>query len=320
MLRSAGLLGVSNAIVDVLSHVPYETLTEMGAEPGSMTLIDAAQAAHLSDTLTDTQIMSGGSVSNSVAAFGALGGSAAYIGRVADDALGATFAADMAALGVDMRLPPETRVAPTARSFVLITPDGQRTMRTFLGACTEIETSDISAQTVGAPERTLLEGYLWDTPQGYAVADAVVNRTLEANGSVVLSLSDAECVKRHHDAFAHLVHMPGNIVVGNETEFAALLGTSDISVMAQKLGKFAAETTAVITRSEKGCVIVEAGAQEAVDATPVDRVIDTTGAGDAFCGAYLYGLSTGQTHEQAAALGGQCAATVVQQVGARYLP
>ncbi len=313
MNSSVQLLGISNAIVDVLAQVKPELLSTMDATPGSMTLIDADEADKMTTALENTQQMSGGSVSNAVAAFAAIGGTAAYVGRVADDAHGAVFNADMEALGVDMRLPPETREAPTARSFVLITPDGQRTMRTFLGACTEIEPTDITVQTIGEPQYMLLEGYLWDTPHGYEVAERAIE--LAAGATIVLSLSDALCVKRHHSAFAKIIHSPGSIVIGNETEFTALLSTEDLEVMATKLQRF--ETTAVITRSEHGSFIVTQEGTQSAAATPVDQVVDTTGAGDAFMGGFLYGLAGGKTLAEAAQTGSDAAAQVIQQIGAR---
>lgn len=314
MTNRSELLGISNAIVDVLAKVSPELLSEMQAVPGSMTLIDADEAERLSQTLVETEQMSGGSVSNSVAAFAALGGSAAYIGRIADDRYGTVFSDDMLALGVAMRLPPETRKAPTARSFVLITPDGQRTMRTFLGACTEIDTNDITSGTIGDPGFLLLEGYLWDTPYGYDVAAKAIE--IADKTTVVLSLSDAECVNRHHGAFADIIHSPDSIVIGNETEFTSLLGTTDIDEMAGKLQRF--NTTAVITRSEHGSVIVTQSGVSTVAAKPIEKLIDTTGAGDAFMGGFIYGLTQNESLEKSANIGSECAAAVVQQVGARY--
>lgn len=310
------LLGVSNAIVDILSHVDDAFIQSINAPPGSMILINAAEATELYSKLGPSIEMSGGSVSNSVAGFAALGGKAAYIGRVAEDQFGEVFNHDMESLGVAMRLPPETREAPTARSYVLITPDGQRTMQTHLGACTEIAVTDIHADTIGTPAYILLEGYIWDTPEGYAVTEKVIELGHQRGAKIVLSLSDSFCVERHHDIFSKLVKSKLDVVLGNIDEFKALLGDDTIESMGAKLQSYG--VLAAITQSEHGSTVVEAAALTAVTAATVDAVVDTTGAGDAYSAGFLYGLATGKTAPQAAALGSTCAAAVIQQVGARF--
>ncbi|NND60709.1 MAG: adenosine kinase, partial [Gammaproteobacteria bacterium] len=189
MTRSTQLLGVSNAIVDILAHVDHDFLERIGAAPGSMTLIDEDRAAEIYAMMGPATEMSGGSVGNSVANFARLGGQAAYIGRVADDQFGGVFNHDMTSLGVEMRLPPQTRNAPTARSYVLITPDGQRTMQTYLGACTELAVTDINDDTVGRPAIVLIEGYLLDTPEGPEVVARVMSMAQAAGARIALSLS-----------------------------------------------------------------------------------------------------------------------------------
>ncbi|MEM7279815.1 MAG: adenosine kinase, partial [Pseudomonadota bacterium] len=222
MTDATELLGISNAIVDILTHVEDRFLEDIGAPRGSMILIDAQQADALYERMGPTTEMSGGSVGNSVAGFAVLGGEAAYIGRVADDQFGAVFDHDMRSLGIDMRLPPETRAAPTARSHVLISPDGQRTMQTYLGACGEIAVSDITDESVGAPGLVLIEGYIFDTPEGPASVEKAMSLALAKGARIALSLSDAMCVDRHLGEFRDLVGKQIRIVVGNDDEFKAL--------------------------------------------------------------------------------------------------
>lgn len=315
MAENTQLLGISNAVVDVLAHVDYELLQRIDAPAGSMILIDADRATEVYKLMGPATEMSGGSVGNSVAGFANLGGTAAYIGRVADDQLGAIFNHDMEALGVEMRLPPETRSAPTARSHVFITPDGQRTMQTYLGACTEIEPDDITALTIGRPEVVLLEGYVWDTPHGPEALTKAMDLAHAVGAKVALSLSDDQCVLRHHDAFRQAIDTQVDIVVANETEILALMDASDIDAILDRLA--AAEVTFAVTRSEKGSVIVHHGELEAVPATPVEKIVDTTGAGDAYTAGFLYGVTHGSTLAASAKLGSACAAQVIQQVGAR---
>ena len=280
-----------------------------------MTLIDADEARALYDRLGPTTEMSGGSVGNSVATFAMLGGKAAYIGRVADDQFGEVFAHDMHSLGIKLGLAPETRNAPTARSYVLITPDGQRTMQTYLGACTEIEPQDIRDDTVGTPACLLIEGYIFDTPHGPAAIDKLLGMLADTDTRVALSLSDAGCVERHLERFRRYTGRDITILVGNESEFAALFGTTDeaeINALASASGALC-----VITRSERGAVAIDNDTQVATPALPVDKVVDTTGAGDAFAGGFLYEYVRGGSLPDSLALAARCAAVVIQQVGAR---
>ena len=189
MQDSVKLLGVSNAIVDVLSHVDDEFLARIGAPPGSMTLIDEDRAHEIYSMMGPATEMSGGSVANTIAGFANLGGAAAYIGRVNDDQLGEIFVHDMTSLGVDIRLPPKPARSPTARCHVLITGDGQRTMQTYLGACTELGVADVTEETVGAPGIVLLEGYVWDIAEGPALASKAIELVNKNGGKVALSLS-----------------------------------------------------------------------------------------------------------------------------------
>ncbi len=315
MDRPAQLLGLSNAIVDILAHVEHDFLGHIGAAPGSMTLIDADRAQEIYSMMGPATEMSGGSVGNSVANFATLGGQAAYIGRVADDQFGAVFNHDMTSLGVDMRLPPETRNAPTACSYVLITPDGQRTMQTYLGACTEIAVSDINERTIGQPQVLLIEGYLLDTPEGPQVVQKAMDLARDAGATVALSLSDAGCVERHHDTFVAAMNGPVGIVVANEAEIKTLLGVEDFDEAVDQASRV--DALFALTRSENGSVIVHGDKRHVQLAAPIGRLVDTTGAGDAYTSGFLYGWVNKRSLAECAQLGSNCAATVIQQIGAR---
>lgn len=315
MTNSVQLLGISNAIVDVLAHVDEDFLEAIGAPRGSMTLIDEARAHEIYDMMGPATEMSGGSVANTVAGFAILGGSAAYIGRVKDDQLGEIFIHDMRSLGVDVRTAPAKDGAATARSHVLIDPDGQRTMQTYLGACTELGLSDVTERSVGTPKVILLEGYLWDIPEGPALATEAI-RIAKLNGSsVALSLSDSYCVARHRTAFVKVVRDHADMVFADDEEVIALYEVDDFDgVLAAIDGS---ECLFAMTRSEKGSVIVKGDTRIVQGAIPIKQLIDTTGAGDAYAAAFLYGWALDKPLEECARLGTHVATSVIQQIGAR---
>jgi len=318
MTHSVQLLGISNAIVDVLAHVEDDFLENIGAVPGSMTLIDKEQARELYAQMGPATEMSGGSVANTIAGFANLGGTAAYIGKVKADQLGTIFNHDMRSLGVDIRLQAAAEGAPTARSHVLITADGQRTMQTYLGACLELSLADITAETVGAPKAMLLEGYVWDIAEGPALARRAAEIARSNGTTVVLSLSDSFCVERHRDSFIDFVRNDADIIVADEEEVFALLGTDSIIDTLDALpdhGKLF-----VMTRSEQGSVIVHNEQKVVQAASGVDAVVDTTGAGDAYCAGFLYGWANDRSLDECAQYGTHCATMVIQQLGARIEP
>lgn len=312
------LLGIGNAIVDVLAHVDDEVLETVGAPPGSMTLIDEPRAREIYALMGPATEVSGGSVANTVAGFANLGGAAAYIGRIRADQLGDIFEHDMRSLGVDVRLPPAAAGAPTARSHILITADGQRTMQTYLGACTELAVADITERTVGTPAVALLEGYVWDIAEGPALMAEAVNLVHRGSGKVALSLSDSFCVERHLGEFADFVRDSADIVVANEKEITELFGVDDLDgavQIAAGTGKLFA-----ITRSGKGSVIVRGDDRVVEPARPIEKLVDTTGAGDAYTAGFLYAYAGNAPLERCARLGSACAAHVIQRVGARIEP
>jgi sugar/nucleoside kinase (ribokinase family) len=315
MTQAVQLLGISNAIVDVLAHVDENFLKMIGAPIGSMTLIDEARAHEIYDMMGPAMEMSGGSVANTIAGFAILGGSASYIGRVQNDQLGEIFVHDMRSLGVDVRTLPVADGAPTARSHILIDPDGQRTMQTYLGACTELGVSDVTEETVGTPKVILLEGYVWDIPEGPALAAEAIRIAKQNGSAVALSLSDSNCVERHRDAFAKVVRHDVKIVFADDDEVMALYEVDEFEDVLSAID--GSDKLFVMTRSEKGSVIVEGDTKIVQEARPIEQLIDTTGAGDAYAAAFLYGWANGKSLDECARLGTHVATSVIQQLGAR---
>lgn len=318
MTHSSQLLGISNAIVDILAHVDDDFIKEIGAERGAMNLIDEDRAREIYEKMGPATEMSGGSVANSVAGFANLGGEAAYIGHVHADQLGEIFNHDMRSLGIDIRTEPAEQGAPTARSYVLITPDAQRTMNTYLGSCTELGLKDITTETVATPKAILIEGYVWDIAEGRALARKAIDIGAQNGASIVLSLSDSLCVERHRDSFQEFVRDGVDIVVADEDEVNALLQTSTFEETLEALRDY--DNLWVITRSEKGSVIIQGDTHVVQAATPVDKVVDTTGAGDAYCAGFLYGWANDWPLAECARLGTHCGTQVIQQIGARIEP
>ena len=315
MTYSVQLLGISNAIVDVLAHVDQSFLDTIGAPLGSMTLIDEDQAHDIYLKMGPATEMSGGSVANTIAGFANLGGSCAYIGKVRDDQLGDIFNHDMESLGVNIRLEPATDGAPTARSHVLISEGGQRTMQTYLGACLELSLADITGATVGSPKALLLEGYVWDIEEGPALARKAAEIARQNGTAVSLSLSDSYCVERHRDSFEDFVRNDADIVVADEDEIHALLGTDSIETAVAKLAAY--DVLFAVTRSEKGSVIVHGDVTVEQEAAKVEEIVDTTGAGDAYAAGFLYGWVNDRPLSECAQYGTYCATKVIQQLGAR---
>jgi len=315
MTGATDLLGISNAIVDVLAPVDEDFLARIGAPRGSMTLIDEDRAHEIYSMMGPATEMSGGSVANSIAGFANLGGSAAYIGRVKADQLGEIFVHDMQSLGVDIRLQPAAEGSPTARCHVLIDQDGQRTMQTYLGACTELSVSDVTRETLGNPGVILIEGYVWDIAEGPALAAEAIRIAKSTGSDVALSLSDSFCVDRHRDAFHDAVREGVDIVLADEDEINALLQTENFADTTQRLANY--NNLFAMTRSEQGSVIMHGEQMIVQPATPVENIVDTTGAGDAYTAGFLFGYTQKKSLEECARLGTFCATQIIQQVGGR---
>jgi sugar/nucleoside kinase (ribokinase family) len=301
MKQPVQLLGISNAIVDVLAHIEGDFLKKIDAVPGSMTLIDQQRAHEIYSMMGPATEMSGGSVANTVAGFANLGGSAAYIGRVKKDQLGSIFNHDMRSLGIDIRLEPGTDGAPTARSHILI-----------------LAVSDITPETFGAPKAVLIEGYVWDLPEGPALARKAIDIAAGNGTTVVLSLSDSFCVERHRESFDEAVRNGVDIIVADDDEVNALMQTADFDDTLEALRNY--DNLFVITRSELGSVIVHGDEKIEQAASAVDAVVDTTGAGDAYCAGFLFGWVNSHSLAECAKIGTFCGTTVIQQVGARIEP
>lgn len=308
------VVGIGNAIVDVLSHADDQFLTERGLQKGAMTLIDAAAAEQLYTEMGSSIECSGGSAANTIACLASLGGRGAFIGKARDDQLGRVFSHDIRTLGISFKTAPAQAGPPTARCLILVTPDAQRTMQTFLGASIELGPDDIDEDEIAAAEVTYLEGYLWDPPaakQAFLKAARIAHKH---GRKMALSLSDPFCVSRHRDDFATLVEDHIDLLFANEDEIMALYQTPDFDQALQRVrGKC---EIAVLTRSEKGSVVIAGDEIHVIDAEPATPV-DTTGAGDAYAGGFLFGFTRGMALDKCAHIGSIVAAQIISHVGAR---
>ncbi len=309
------VVGIGNAIVDVIAHADEAFLEKEALVKGTMALIDAERAEALYRIMGPAIEASGGSTANTMAGIASLGGNGAFIGKVRDDLLGQVFRHDLTAQGVRFDTPAATEGPATARCLILVTPDGQRTMNTFLGACAELGPDDIDPEIVGMAQVTYLEGYLFDPP---LAQKAFRNAAAIAHGAgkkVALSLSDPFCVDRHRSAFRDLVAGHVDILFANEAEICSLYETDDFAAAAAAVrGRVA---IAALTRSADGSVVFANGEEHRVKAAPVARVVDSTGAGDLYAAGFLYGLTRGLPLPICGAIGSLCAAEIIAHVGAR---
>ncbi|MEM8797120.1 MAG: adenosine kinase [Pseudomonadota bacterium] len=310
------VLGIGNAVVDVLGRIDEAFISEHGLTKGAMALIDADRALYLSGKLDHAQIRSGGSAGNTIAGLAALGASTAFFGKVADDELGDRYREDMTGLGVHFPTAPLIDEEPTARSIIVVTPDGERTMNTYLGACTRIGPVDIEDDTVKAAKIVYFEGYLWDPPGAKEVLRRAAKLAHAEGNRVSITLSDAFCVERYRDEFRDLI-VSGtvDIVFANEAELLSLYETTDFENALAKLG--AECPLAAVTRSEKGAVILKGDTRVDVPALAVSEVVDATGAGDMFAAGFLFGESRGLDPAQSAQLGCLLASRVISAIGPR---
>ena len=310
------VLAIGNAIVDVLARTDDAFLVRHKMHKGTMQLIDEAQAAKLYDAMGPAVEISGGSAANTVVGVASLGARAGFIGKVKDDDLGRVFAHDIRAAGVSFATPPAFAGPSTARCYILVTPDGERTMNTYLGAAQDLHPNDIDADAVAAAQIIYLEGYLWDPPHAKEAFLKAATIAHAAERDVALTLSDAFCVDRYRAEFLDLIRSRTvDLIFANERELHSLYETADFDSALDGLRNDA--RLAVVTRSEKGCLIVTREQTEAVPASPVDRVVDATGAGDLFAAGFLAGLARGSDYRTAGQLGALVAAEVIQHMGAR---
>ena len=312
---SFDVVGIGNAIVDVLAKADDAFLKRQGLAKGTMALIDAARAEALYAEMGEGIEASGGSAANTIAGLASLGGSGAYVGKLRDDELGAIFAHDLKSIGVAFKTPPLTSGPPTARCLILVTPDAQRTMNTFLGACVELGPEDIDPELISAAQVTYLEGYLFDPPRAMEAFRKAAELAHKAGRKVALSLSDPFCVGRHRADFLELVDQHVDVLFANEHEIASLYQTEHFELAAEAVRGHC--EIAVLTRSERGSSIVTAKAMLHVAPAPVARVVDSTGAGDLYAAGFLYGLTHGRDLETCGKLGSLCAGEVIGHFGAR---
>ena len=310
------VLGIGNAIFDVLVQTDESFLSRHGMTKGGMALIDEARALSIYQDMGPAIEMSGGSAANTIVGVANLGARAAYIGKVRDDQIGRLYTHDIRAAGVAFETKPAADGPATGCCYILVTPDGERTMNTYLGAAQELMPGDIDAAQVAASAILYLEGYLWDpksAKEAFVKASTIAH---DAGRQVALTLSDSFCVDRYRDEFLDLMRSGTvDLVFANEAELHSLYQTADFDTALTQLRNDA--KLAVVTRSEKGCVVASKDGGTAVPAFPIDKIVDTTGAGDLFAAGFLFGLVRGADFEAAGRLGALAAAEVIQHIGAR---
>jgi sugar/nucleoside kinase (ribokinase family) len=310
------VLAIGNAIFDVLVQSDEGFLARHNMAKGSMSLIDEARAAAIYRDMGPATEMSGGSAANTIVGLASLGARAAYVGKVKDDEIGKMYTHDIRSAGVTFDTAPATDGPATGCSYILVTADGERTMNTYLGAAQNLSPADIDPAQIAASRIIYLEGYLWDpkdAKDAFVKAAAIAH---DAEREVALTLSDAFCVGRYRDEFLELMRGGTvDLVFANEAELVSLYQTSDFDAALKQLREDA--TLGIVTRSEKGCVVVSNDGVMTVPAFPIDKLVDTTGAGDLFAAGFLFGLVRKAGYENAGRFGGLAAAEVIQHIGAR---
>jgi sugar/nucleoside kinase (ribokinase family) len=309
------VLGLGNAVVDVVAEAGDPLLERLDLPKGTMTLVDEPRMVELYDAMGPAIEMSGGSCANTIAAVAGLGGRAAYIGKVRDDQLGTVFRHDIRAVGVDFRTPPLAEGPATARCLVFVTPDAQRTMATYLGACVELGPGDVDQARVEASRIVYLEGYLWDRPEAKAACLRAAAIAHEAGREVALSLSDPFCVDRWRDEFAALIDDHVDILIGNEAEITSLYQVEDFAHAADAVAGRC--RVAALTRGAEGSLVIAGDERHPIAAAPIAAVVDTTGAGDLYAAGLLHGLAQGMPLPVCGRLASLCAAEVLGHYGAR---
>lgn len=314
-----GVVAVGNALVDVLAQTSDEFIADQkakhGMEKGAMTLIDEARAVELYAAMGPGTETSGGSAANTMAGFASFGGKGGFIGKVASDELGKIFQHDIRSIGVQFETTPLAMGAKTGRCLILVTPDAQRTMNTFLGASVELGADDIDRDLIASAQVTYLEGYLFDRDQAKQAFIAAAEAAHEAGHRVALTLSDPFCVDRHRSDFLRLVENHVDILFANEEEIKSLFMQENFDDAASAISKHV--EIAALTRSEKGAVILNDGKRYDIPAAPIKELVDTTGAGDQFAAGFLYGFTEGKDMETCGKLGVLAAAEVIQHIGPR---
>jgi len=312
---SYDVVGLGNALVDVIAQTDDAFLEQQQLAKGSMALVDTDRAVSLYEALQGGVEMSGGSAANTMCGIASFGGRAAFIGKVAQDALGDTFSKDMQVVGVDFKRPASGNSVPTGRCIIAVTPDAQRTMNTFLGISSLLTPADLDAAAIAAGAVLYLEGYLYDQPEAKVAFRAAAEIAHKHNRQVSLTLSDSFCVDRHRSDFRALISDEIDILFGNEAELLALYETDTFEFAVTRLRQDC--IVAAITRSELGSVVVTKDGVVEVAAQPVAQVVDTTGAGDIYAAGFLYGYTRGMDLHTCATLGHIASAEVISHVGPR---
>ena len=302
-------------MVDVIATVSEDFLTEHDLTKASMMLVTDERSKYLMSHISTRFMASGGSVANTSHGLASLGGRAGFIGKIADDELGTVFSRDLDEAGVKFFPAPKDHGLPTGRCVIVVTPDGQRTMNTYLGAGAVLHPGDVSREAVQTAEWVFLEGYLFDKDDAKEAFRVAAHYAHAAGRKVALTLSDSFCVQRHHADFVALVNDEVDLLFANEHELTTLYGTDDFSVAVDKLRECC--PLAVVTRSRRGSAVVTPDEFIEVPALPVDPIVDATGAGDMYAAGFLYGITHGKTLEQSAEIGTICAAEVIMHMGPR---
>ncbi|GGC28248.1 adenosine kinase [Novosphingobium marinum] len=313
---SKDVIAIGNAIVDVMAPCEDETIERLGMTRGGMTLIDTDQARSLYGEMGPAREISGGSAANTLAGLAAIGADCAFIGQVAQDQLGEVFAHDIRAAGIAFATEARAGDPPTARCLIFVTPDGQRTMNTFLGASQYLPAEALDLEAIADAALLYLEGYLWDPEEPRAAMRKAIAAARDAGRKVAFTLSDAFVIDRHGDDFRKLIANGDiDILFANEVELASLTGKDDFD---EGIAALAPQVPVlVVTRSEKGAVAVSGSERASVAAEPVDRVVDTTGAGDLFAAGFLFGHVRGKSLEDCLRMGAICASEIISHYGAR---
>ena len=310
------VLCIGNAIVDIIAQCDDDFLVENGIIKGAMNLIDADRAELLYSRMGPAIEASGGSAGNTAAGVASFGGRAAYFGKISNDHLGGIYTHDIRAQGVAFDTKPLTGEPPTARSMIFVTPDGERSMNTYLGACVELGPEDVETDKAKGAKVTYFEGYLWDPPRAKEAIRLTAGHAHAAGREVSMTLSDSFCVDRYRDEFLDLMRTGTvDIVFANESELKALYQTSSFEAGLEAIRrdcKFAA-----VTRSELGSIIVSAAGTVPVDAIEIEKLVDTTGAGDLYAAGFLFGYTAGRPLADCGKLGSLAAGLVIQQIGPR---
>jgi sugar/nucleoside kinase (ribokinase family) len=311
------VVAIGNALVDVLSHESDEFIADQGMVKGTMALIDTERAESLYAAMNPAVEISGGSAANTTVGVASFGGSAAFIGRVRTDQLGEVYARDLRAAGVQFDTPPATDGQPSGRCLIVVSPDAERTLNTYLGASAELGEADVDLDLIASASITYLEGYLWDSPGAQIAYRVAAEHAHVAGQRVALTLSDLFAVERHRETFLDLVASSVDILFANEAEICALYEVDDFDAAVKQVTGHC--EVAALTRGEQGAVILRGDEVHVVEAAPIPggKLIDTTGAGDLYAAGFLYGFTQGHGLDVCGRLGAVAASEVISHIGAR---